>query len=117
MQVNGTFVGVFSDLVTRHSINTSVYSEVRQILLECCHQQSRVRSVSTRYLNDLIASFPSLLCEASVVNLLLELLTVLRRACQSEFTDEVCLIILDSLETIADLPTVYAHLFVRISSR
>jgi phosphatidylinositol 4-kinase len=89
VQVCSTFVSTFGDQVTRHSIDPIVYSEVRAILVQCCHQYSRVRKVSLRFFNDLIASFPSLLCDGTVVNVLLELVTVLRRACQSEVIDEV----------------------------
>lgn len=88
-RINQVFISHFSDLVTRHCIDKTVFGEVRAILLECCHQYSQVRTVSIRYLNDLITSFPSLICEASVVAAILELLTVLRRACQAEFVDEV----------------------------
>jgi hypothetical protein len=88
-QVNSAFVSHFSKLVTTHAIDDSVYGEVRKILLYCCDQNASVRIVSLRYLNELIASFPSLLCESTVVTVLLELLTVLRRACQAQFLDEV----------------------------
>ncbi|KAM0756315.1 hypothetical protein T439DRAFT_296348 [Meredithblackwellia eburnea MCA 4105] len=87
-KVNNIFVHHFSELVTTHSINSSVFAQVKAILLQCCHQYSKVRSVSLRYLNELVSSFPSLICDSSVVTSLLELLTALRRACQAEFLDE-----------------------------
>lgn len=70
----------------------SVYREVREVLLETSHQFAKVRTVATRYANDLFANFPSLLCAEEVVTVLLEMLTVLRRACLAEFVDEVSLL-------------------------
>ena len=67
----------------------TVYSEVREVLLETCHQYSKVRSVATKYVDDLFHNFPSLLCAEKVITTLLELLTVVRRACQAEYVDEV----------------------------
>jgi phosphatidylinositol 4-kinase len=89
LQVNSTFISHLSGLVTGHTMDASIYREVREILLQCCHQYTKVRGVSIRYLNDLFASFPSLLCSLDVVTVLLELLTALRRACLAEFVDEV----------------------------
>lgn len=66
-----------------------VYHEIREIIIECGHQFSKTRTVALRYLNDLVSSFPSLLCHQVVITALLEMLTLLRRSCLSEFTDEV----------------------------
>ncbi|KAL8284182.1 hypothetical protein RQP46_004931 [Phenoliferia psychrophenolica] len=87
-KVNAVFILHFSELVTTHSITTSVFGEIRTILTQCCHQYAKVRSVAVRSLNDLISNFPSLICETSVITTLLELLTAARKACQSEFVDE-----------------------------
>lgn len=58
------------------------------------------------YLNELFSSFPSLVCEKEIVLVMLELLTVLRRSCLSEFLDEVIPIILRSFVLeIADVST------------
>lgn len=88
-QVNSTFIHRLTELVTTHSLDPAVYLEVREVLLQTCHQFSKVRTVATRHLNDLFANFPSLLCAEEVVTVLLEMLTVLRRACLAEFVDEV----------------------------
>jgi phosphatidylinositol 4-kinase len=47
--------------------------------------------MASKYLNRLITSFPSLMCDTPLVFAILEVLTLLRRACENEFTDEVCL--------------------------
>ncbi|KAK4048808.1 phosphatidylinositol-4- kinase [Microbotryomycetes sp. JL201] len=87
-QVNSRFMGHLSDRVVSHSMDEGVYPEIREIIIECAHQYAKNRTVATRYLNDLFSSFPSLLCNSQVVTTLLELLTLLRRACLSEYTDE-----------------------------
>ncbi|KAM0792098.1 hypothetical protein ACM66B_004802 [Microbotryomycetes sp. NB124-2] len=87
-QVNSRFMAHLSDRVVSHSMDVGVYPEVREIIIECAHQYAKNRQVATRYLNDLFSSFPSLLCNDQVVTTLLELLTLLRRACLSEYTDE-----------------------------
>lgn len=70
-----------------------IYREVREILLETAHQFIKVRTVATRFANELFANFPSLLCAEEVVTVLLEMLTVLRRACLAELVDEVRLLV------------------------
>lgn len=42
------------------------------------------------YLNKLIMSFPSFMCDGPFVFALLEVLSLLRKACEGEFVDEVC---------------------------
>ncbi|KAI6045569.1 hypothetical protein EDC04DRAFT_2888588 [Pisolithus marmoratus] len=44
--------------------------------------------VANKYLNRLITSFPSLMCDPTLVYAILECLTLLRRACEGEFIDE-----------------------------
>lgn len=42
-----------------------------------------------KYLQRLITAFPSLLCDPPFVIAILEVLTLMQRACEDEFTDEV----------------------------
>ncbi|GAA6004788.1 hypothetical protein JCM10207_001014 [Rhodosporidiobolus poonsookiae] len=77
-----------SHQVTSHELNPAVYKEIREILLFTTHRSQRVRETALRYLDNLLSSFPSLVCNLGVVTVMLELLTVLRRACLAEFTDE-----------------------------
>lgn len=44
-----------------------------------------------KYLQRLITAFPSLLCDPPFVIATLEVLTLMQRACEGEFTDEVCI--------------------------
>lgn len=45
--------------------------------------------MASKFLNRLITSFPSLTCDPPLVFAILETLTLLRRACENEFLDEV----------------------------
>lgn len=62
------------------------------MLLQTVAVQEVVRAAALRYLDNLLTSFPSLVCDLGVVTVMLELLTVLRHACLDEFTDEVSLL-------------------------
>ncbi|KAJ8594622.1 hypothetical protein M405DRAFT_469254 [Rhizopogon salebrosus TDB-379] len=62
--------------------------ELRKLLIGSTHRISRARDVASKYLNSLITSFPSLMCDPPLVYAILECLTLLRHACENEFTDE-----------------------------
>ena len=64
-------------------------SELRSLLLASTHRITSARDIASRYLNRLITSFPSLMCDPPLVFAILEVLTLLRRACENEFLDEV----------------------------
>ncbi|KAG9318618.1 hypothetical protein JVU11DRAFT_711 [Chiua virens] len=63
-------------------------SELCNLLVASTHRIARAREVASRYLNRLITSFPSLMCDATLVYAILECLTLLRRACENEYLDE-----------------------------
>ncbi|KAI9571413.1 hypothetical protein HD554DRAFT_2187155 [Boletus coccyginus] len=63
-------------------------SELRNLLVASTHRIARAREVASRYLNRLITSFPSLMCDATLVYAILECLTLLGRACENEYLDE-----------------------------
>ncbi len=87
-KVGLAFIQSFNHSVTTHSIDTNVYTEVKTLVLECAHPLQHVRRVAGEYLNSLITSFPSLVCNLAVITTLLELLSVVRSACLAEYTDE-----------------------------
>lgn len=62
--------------------------ELRDLLVFSTHRITRAREVANKYLNRLITSFPSLMCDPTLVYAILECLTLLRRACEGEFIDE-----------------------------
>ncbi|KAH7889620.1 hypothetical protein F5I97DRAFT_1934490 [Phlebopus sp. FC_14] len=80
-----------SDLNTQASEQTlpiQLSQELRNLLICSTHRIGRARDVAAKYLNRLITSFPSLMCDPTLVYAILECLTLLRRACENEFTDE-----------------------------
>ncbi|KAF9227759.1 hypothetical protein BS17DRAFT_726240 [Gyrodon lividus] len=62
--------------------------ELCTLLVCSTHRTARARDVASKYLNRLITSFPSLMCDSTLVYAILECLTLLRRACENEYTDE-----------------------------
>jgi phosphatidylinositol 4-kinase len=63
--------------------------ELRQLLVLSTHRIEKTRDIASKYLNRLIMSFPSLMCDPPLVVAILEVLTMMSRACEDEFTDEV----------------------------
>jgi phosphatidylinositol 4-kinase A len=77
-----------SSQIIEHSLPRSMSPELQKLLIAVCHRTSKVRDIASKYLNRLITSFPSLMCDAPLVYAILDILTELRRACEGEFTDE-----------------------------
>ena len=71
-----------------HALDPRVAAEVRNLLLGSVHRVAKVRSVSRRFLDRLVGTYPSLLCGSDLVILMLEMLTLLREGCEAEFRDE-----------------------------
>lgn len=93
-QVLVTYVSKLSRLVPQHSVPiTQTNESLRALLFQASDPSPEVRTMAFNYLNELFSSFPSLVCEKEVVTVMLELLTVLRRSCLSEFLDEVSKIV------------------------
>ncbi|KAG0655552.1 phosphatidylinositol-4- kinase [Rhodotorula mucilaginosa] len=86
--VHAIFISAISARVPSHQIEAGIYREIQDMLLQTVAVQEVVRSAALRYLDNLLTSFPSLVCDLGVVTVMLELLTVLRHACLDEFTDE-----------------------------
>jgi phosphatidylinositol 4-kinase A len=78
-----------SKKIIEHSIPRQISTQLRALLVYSCHRINKAREVASRYLNRLITSLPSLICGDPLVFAILEVLTILQRACEGEFTDEV----------------------------
>lgn len=50
---------------------------------------SKVREKALAYARLILETFSALLCDREVVFTLLEILTLMRRACETQYTDEV----------------------------
>ncbi|EIW84881.1 hypothetical protein CONPUDRAFT_117099 [Coniophora puteana RWD-64-598 SS2] len=72
----------------QQALPSQLSNELRTLLVYSTHRVARVREEAFKYLNRLITSFPSLMCDAPLVYAILEVLTLLRRACEDEFMDE-----------------------------
>ncbi|PPQ98140.1 hypothetical protein CVT26_003184 [Gymnopilus dilepis] len=63
-------------------------SELLNLVVLSTHRIAKARDIASKYLNRLITSFPSLMCDPTLVFAILEVLTLLQRACENEFIDE-----------------------------
>lgn len=84
-----TFIMAFQQQAIRHSLDKSVYIEIREILVSCTHRSERARSVALRYMQGLVTAFPTVICHYETVATILEILTLCRRACEGQYEDEV----------------------------
>ncbi|PWN26051.1 hypothetical protein BDZ90DRAFT_281021 [Jaminaea rosea] len=87
-RVIASFIDDLSSRVNKHTVDPRVSAEVKNLLLGSCHRVEKVRAVSRRFLDRLVNVFPSLICDQDVVFALLEILTLLRRACEGQYRDE-----------------------------
>ncbi|KAM6500354.1 hypothetical protein JOM56_003368 [Amanita muscaria] len=65
-----------------------IYSELQSLLTWTTHRVARAREVALKFLDRLITSLPSVLCHRPFIFSLLDVLTMLKRACENEFLDE-----------------------------
>ena len=82
-------VNVLNSKASRQVLPTELSSELRVLLMWSTHRIDKARDIALGYLNRLITSFPSLMCSPSLVFAILEVLTLLRKACENEHYDEV----------------------------
>ncbi|KAH8099528.1 atypical/PIKK/PI4K protein kinase [Cristinia sonorae] len=73
---------------SKQALPSELSKELRQLLVCSTHRIARVRDVASKYLNRLVTSFPSLMCDPPFVIAILEVLTLLRRACENAFNNE-----------------------------
>ncbi|KAG0701518.1 hypothetical protein DFH29DRAFT_926376 [Suillus ampliporus] len=81
-------IGEMNSQALEQALPEHLSEELRKLLVGSTHRISRARDVATKYLYSLITSFPSLMCDPPLVYAILECLTLLRHACENEFTDE-----------------------------
>ena len=78
-----------SRLTVTHSLPPLVADEVCNILVACTHRFRKVRQAALTYASSIIETFAALMCDRKVVFTLLEILTLMRRSCELQYTDEV----------------------------
>lgn len=84
-----SFVAGLSRKIVDHSLSTELSIELRLLLVASTHRVFKTRDLAMKYLHRLMTAFPSLMCDAPLVFAILDVLTLLRKACEGEFTDEV----------------------------
>jgi len=83
------FLKELSRQAVDHRMPEAVSEEVRKILVACTHRMRKVREVALSYASQIIETFSALMCDRKVVFTLLEILTLMRRSCEMQYTDEV----------------------------
>lgn len=71
-----------------HNVDPRITDEVQNLVLGTVHRVGKVRQVSGIVLDQLFGAYPTLLCDRHLVTLVLEVLTLLRRSCETQFTDQ-----------------------------
>lgn len=79
----------FDHKVRRHAVKRSIAQDLISMILECCTTSSWARKAALKSLDTIFAAFPVLLCDSALLVTMLECLTILRNACESEMDDEV----------------------------
>ena len=95
-------IGELSKQVVEHTLPGRIYDELQVLLETSCHRVAKCRDMAAKYLNRLIISFPSLMCDPPLVFAILEVLTMLRKAREGEFTDEVSRFIMTTVSILTD---------------
>ncbi|KAG1741975.1 hypothetical protein EDB19DRAFT_1895006 [Suillus lakei] len=81
-------MGEMNSQAVEQALPAHLSEELRKLLVASTHRISRARDIAAKYLSNLVTSFPSLMCDPPLVHAILECLTLLRHACDNEFTDE-----------------------------
>ena len=75
--------------VTLHQLHEGVHGEMQRLCIACCDPHAGVRKTAANLMSTLANRFPSLLCNLPLMTVMLELLTLLRRACENLHLDQV----------------------------
>ncbi len=74
---------------SQQALPAHLASELLALVVLSTHRIEKARDIASKYLNRLITSFPSLMCDPTLIFAILEVLTLLQRACENEYIDEV----------------------------
>ena len=88
-QVIRESINLLNIKASRQALPAGLSLDLRTLLVASTHRIAKSREIALSYLGRLITSFPSLMCDPPLVFAILEVLTLLRHACENEFTDEV----------------------------
>lgn len=82
-EVHRTYHQTLSTRVATQSLTLTAVDEMQSLAVQCCHTSAKTRAMAVNYFSSLVNRFPSLLCSKPLVTCLLEILTLLRRACEN----------------------------------
>lgn len=88
-RVTEAFIRSFGQRVRRHGVMSSSASRLKEMVLQCSNTHLKARIAAIKSLDSIFAVFPILLCDATLLRGILDSLTLLRDACESEMDDEV----------------------------
>ncbi|KAG6820652.1 hypothetical protein H0H93_013851 [Arthromyces matolae] len=83
-------IGELNAQASQQTLPLGLSSQLQALLIYCTHRIENARDIASKYLNRLITSFPSLMCDPPFVSAILEVLTLLRQSCENEYLDEAC---------------------------
>ncbi|KAG0310681.1 phosphatidylinositol-4- kinase [Dissophora globulifera] len=89
-QVINVFVSESQTKVLSHSLDDNVRQQIRNLVIGCTHRLKRVSSLSNKWVQRMILAFPQMMCDKSLLTLVLELSELLWLSCENEMTDEYC---------------------------
>ncbi|KAI8347951.1 hypothetical protein B0O80DRAFT_391114 [Mortierella sp. GBAus27b] len=89
-QVMNVFISETQTSVLAHAIDEAVRNQVRSVILGCAHRLKRVSALATKWAHRLVASFPQLMCDQTLLTLALEVSELLWLSCENELADEYC---------------------------
>ena len=75
--------------IVDHSLGSDLTSELQSLLVCSSHRIEKARNMASKYLDRIITSFPSLMCDSDLVFAILDVLTLLQNSCDGEHLDEV----------------------------
>ncbi|KAF9300463.1 phosphatidylinositol-4- kinase [Mortierella antarctica] len=89
-QVINVFMSESQTKVLAHSLDDSVRQQVRNLVIACTHRLKKVSTLSNKWVQRMIVTFPQLMCDKALLILVLELSELLWLSCENEMTDEYC---------------------------
>ncbi len=75
--------------VVDHSLGSELTNGLKNLIIWSCHRISKARLTASKYLDRLVTAFPSLMCDSGFVFAILDTLTLLQKACEGQYIDEV----------------------------
>ncbi|ORZ23678.1 hypothetical protein BCR41DRAFT_302120 [Lobosporangium transversale] len=89
-QVINVFISETQTTVLTHRLDEKVRDQIRNLIVGCAHRLKRVSGLATKWIHRIISAFPQLMCDKTLLTLVLEVSELLWLSCENELTDEYC---------------------------